>query len=62
MEQWIDFADLKRMGVVRNRTTLYRWIHERDFPRGTLIGPNSRRWTEKSVKEWLADRAALEQR
>ncbi len=56
----LRFADLKARGIVRNRTTLSRWIKNIGFPPGTMIGMNTRTWTEKEVDAWLADRARIE--
>jgi predicted DNA-binding transcriptional regulator AlpA len=61
MDRLLDFNDLKSRGVLRNRTTLSRWINELGFPPGTKIGPNSRRWRESEIEAWLADRAAITQ-
>lgn len=58
-ERLLRFADLKAAGIVRNRTTLARWIKDHGFPPGRLIGPNSRAWTQEEIEAWLAHRAAL---
>jgi predicted DNA-binding transcriptional regulator AlpA len=52
----LRFIDLLTLGVVTNRVTLNNWIRDRDFPRGTLIGPNTRVWDEAEVTAWLASR------
>jgi predicted DNA-binding transcriptional regulator AlpA len=52
----LRFADLKRRGIVRNWTTLLRWIAEQGFPAGIELGPNSRAWDEAEVDRWLAAR------
>ena len=52
----LRFIDLKEMGVVNNRPTLYRWIKDLGFPQGFLLGPNSRAWLEKEVEDWLETR------
>jgi predicted DNA-binding transcriptional regulator AlpA len=52
----LRFKDLKELGIVRNWTTLQRWIDAGDFPAGIKLGPNSRAWTEESVAQWLAER------
>jgi hypothetical protein len=59
MKVWLDFADLKEMGVVDSWQTLRTW--QRDpkigFPPGRLFGPNSRRWDrEKEINPWLETR------
>ena len=50
----LRFDDLRERRIVRNRTTLYRWIKEQNFPPGALIGANSRVWTEEEIEAWLA--------
>jgi predicted DNA-binding transcriptional regulator AlpA len=52
----LKFKDLKELGIVRNWTTLQRWIDSGHFPAGIKLGPNSRAWTEESIAEWLAAR------
>jgi predicted DNA-binding transcriptional regulator AlpA len=54
--QRLRYADLERLGVVRNRVTLRNWIRDRGFPAGQLTGPNSRTWSEAEVQEWLDSR------
>jgi len=56
--QYLRFADLKRAGIVRNRTTLYRWIRDYGFPAGIMLGPNTRAWPAHEVDAWLEARAA----
>jgi hypothetical protein len=50
------YVDLKSRGIVNNRMTLYRWIHDHAFPKGVLLGPNSRAWPVEEVIQWLDDR------
>ena len=54
----LRFTDLVARNIVRNRVTLQRWVENNDFPRGFLIGPNSRAWPEDEVEAWLAARAS----
>ena len=54
----LRFYDLTDRGIVRNRVTLGRWIKERGFPPGILLGPNTRAWAEDEVEAWLAARTA----
>ncbi len=42
----LRYADLKRLGIIPNRTTLSNWVRDRDFPVGQMTGPNSRTWGE----------------
>ena len=58
MTTYLRFNDLRERRIVDNRTTLYRWIKERGFPPGILLGPNTRAWTEEEVEAWLAERVA----
>ena len=56
----LRFRDLKDAGIVNNRATLYRWIKDRGFPPGVLLGPKSRGWAEADVLSWLASRPVEE--
>lgn len=58
MTTYLRFDDLRDRRIVRNRTTLYRWINELGFPGGILLGPNTRAWPEDEVDAWLAARAS----
>ena len=58
MTTYLRFDDLRDRRIVKNRTTLYRWIKERGFPAGILLGPNTRAWPEDEVDAWLEARAA----
>ena len=57
MTTFLRFNDLCERRIVRNRTTLYRWIKERGFPSGILLGENTRAWPEEDVEAWLAEQA-----
>ena len=50
------FADLKRMGIVGNYTTLLRWIDQGNFPAGRMLGANSRAWLVEEIHDWIASR------
>ena len=52
------YRDLKSRGIVNNRMTLHRWILDHGFPKGVLLGPNSRAWPIQDVIQWLDDRNA----
>ena len=58
MTTLLRFADLKARGIVRNRTTLSRWIQNLGFPPGVMLGMNTRTWTKEEIDAWLAERAA----
>jgi predicted DNA-binding transcriptional regulator AlpA len=54
--RFLRFADLRERGIIRTRPTLKNRIKRHGFPRGRLIGPNMRAWTEEEVADWLASR------
>jgi len=56
MRVLLRFRDLKARGLVSNHVTLKRWIEKEGFPRGLLLGPNTRVWRESDVEAWLASR------
>jgi hypothetical protein len=58
MKSYLRFGDLVERGIVNNRVTLSNWIRELGFPKGLLIGPNTRVWLEEEVENWLAHRPA----
>jgi predicted DNA-binding transcriptional regulator AlpA len=49
------FKDLAQIGV-RNYPTLYRWIETQGFPKGRLLGENTRVWTEAELQSWFDSR------
>ena len=57
-KQYLRFNDLKQREIVRNRTTLARWIKHYGFPPGVLIGPNTRVWTDDEIEAWQEAKAA----
>ena len=57
MIRLLSYNDLIANGIIKNRTTLGRWIASQGFPPGTLIGPNTRRWDEADIEAWLASRS-----
>lgn len=52
----LRYSDLVRLGVVRNRMTLSRWMHSNAFPRPIELGANSVAWRASDVEAWLAGR------
>jgi predicted DNA-binding transcriptional regulator AlpA len=56
MHRLLRFGDLVALGLVNNRQTLKNWIRDRGFPRGRLVGPNSRVWPEREIEAWLSSR------
>ncbi|MBV8112331.1 MAG: AlpA family phage regulatory protein [Hyphomicrobiales bacterium] len=53
---FVRFKHLKERGIVPNWPTLARWVRERDFPPGRLLGPNTRVWTETEIEVWINSR------
>lgn len=49
-------ADVQEL-VGISTSTLYRWMDERDFPPGVMIGPNARRWWLSEVEAWIDEQA-----
>lgn len=58
MDTFLRFKDLQAAGIVRNRTTLSRWIESQNFPTGRLFGNNTRAFSLREVENWLATRKA----
>jgi len=52
LKKHLRFEDLKALGIVRNRTTLGRWIRSNGFPPGKMVGPNTRIWTDAEIAAW----------
>ena len=50
------YRDLVERGLFNSRMTLWRSIERENFPRGILITPNARCWTEDEVHQWIACR------
>jgi prophage regulatory protein len=48
---------LKLAAVVKatglSRSTIYRMMNERRFPRPVQLGPNSVRWRESHISKWI---------
>jgi hypothetical protein len=56
MRHYLRFHDLRAAGIVTNRMTLGRWIASQGFPRGVMLGLNTRAWPADEVEAWLANR------
>jgi predicted DNA-binding transcriptional regulator AlpA len=54
----VRFSDLEARGIITSWPMLKRRIERDNFPRGRMIGPNSRAWTEQEVEAWIASRPA----
>jgi predicted DNA-binding transcriptional regulator AlpA len=48
----LRFDDLRRLGIVSTWTSLNKWIDERGFPPGRIIG-RFRTWTTAEVMAWI---------
>ena len=46
----------EQLGITR--TTLWRWCKADTFPQPIKIGPNTTRWRQSEVEEWVAAKAA----
>jgi prophage regulatory protein len=53
MKRLYRFGDLVRLGIVSNRSTLYRWIREERFPRPVRLTEISVAWRRQDVDRWL---------
>ena len=51
--KFLCFADLRDRGIVNSWPMLKRRIENQGFPRGRMLGPNTRAWTEDEVAVWL---------
>jgi predicted DNA-binding transcriptional regulator AlpA len=56
MTKLLRFRELKERGIIPNWPTLRARINRDGFPRGRMIGPNARAWTEDEVDAWIASR------
>jgi len=59
-KRFLRFRDLKARGIVGNWTTLLRWIRDRGFPVGVMLGANTRVWPEDEINAWLANLPAAD--
>ena len=48
----LRFDDLRALGVVRTWQSLNKWIDERGFPPGRMIG-RFRTWTVAELMDWI---------
>ena len=55
-DKLLKFRDLARVGV-NNYPTLKRWQGTQGFPKGRLLGENTRVWTVEEVEAWWESRA-----
>jgi hypothetical protein len=53
----LRFGDLVARGIVRNKTSLKRWVEAGQCPAGFRLTPGgTRAWTDTMIDEWLATR------
>jgi predicted DNA-binding transcriptional regulator AlpA len=53
---FIRFRDLQGRQIVASWPQLGRLIRDQGFPRGRMLGVNTRAWTEEEIADWLASR------
>jgi Prophage CP4-57 regulatory protein (AlpA) len=53
-----SFSDLRKRGVVPNRSTLSRWQANSGFPRAVKLGKRKAGFVRSEVDDWLARRIA----
>jgi predicted DNA-binding transcriptional regulator AlpA len=58
----LAFNDLRALGIAASRPQLRKLVTFYGFPPGIQLGPNSRRWPQDAVEEWLAARPAAGRR
>ncbi len=51
----LRFADLKKLGIVRDRATLRRWVKAKTdpFPEPLILSGNAIAWRESEVDAWV---------
>ena len=52
----LRYTDLEARGIVSNRVQLRRLQEHYGFPRGRMLSPNTRTWTEQEIEDWYASR------
>lgn len=52
----LRLADLRARGIVRSRTTLWRWISRGEFPAPIQLSVRAQGWPENVVDDWVASR------
>jgi predicted DNA-binding transcriptional regulator AlpA len=57
----VRFKDLKDRQIADSRQRLKDLIEHHDFPRGKLITPNCRTWTEEEIDAWYKSREVEKQ-
>ena len=62
MTRLLRFADLRAWRVVSSWPQLKRLQQLHGFPRGRMLSPNVRAWTEDEVSGWIASRPVENER
>jgi hypothetical protein len=52
----LRFRDLKDRGIVNSWPQLKRLIELHAFPKGRLLSPNVRAWTDTEIEDWVGTR------
>src|SRR5262245_33934195 len=52
----LRFRDLQARGIVKSWPQLKNLTEKHDFPKGKMLSPNIRTWTEDEVYEWYEGR------
>ena len=52
----LRYRNLKERGIANSWPQLKRMIELHGFPRGRLLSPNIRAWTEDEIGAWIASR------
>ena len=60
VEKFLRFKDLVARGIVKNWTTLLRWIREEGFHEPVKLGPNTTAWPESEIEKWKASRPRVQ--
>ena len=55
-DKLLRFKDLACVGI-RNHPTLKRWQESQGFPKGRLLGANTRVWTPEEIEAWWNSKA-----
>ena len=56
IDRFLQFNDLRELGIVDSRVQLQRMIERADFPPGVRLGVSTRAWPESEIEAWLESR------
>ena len=56
---WLTYRDVCTRYSIGS-STLYRWIGDKQFPPGVLVGRKSRRWPLEALKSWEQEQEGAE--